>query len=35
MVIEFSGLLHSSYLVQIAVAAMAGKKIESKEEPRS
>jgi len=35
MAIEFSGLLHASYLVQLAVAAIAGKKIESKEEPRS
>jgi len=35
MVIEFSGLLHSSYLVQIAVSAMAGKKIETNEEPRT
>ena len=32
MAIEFSGLLHASYLVQLAVAALAGKKIE---EPRS
>merc|ERR1712038_379470 len=35
MVIEFSGLLHSSYLVQIAVSAMAGKKVASNEEPRN
>jgi len=35
MGIEFSGLLHSSYLVQMLVAALAGKKIESNEEPRS
>mmetsp|Transcript_1926 Transcript_1926/g.2781 ORF Transcript_1926/g.2781 Transcript_1926/m.2781 type:complete len:490 (+) Transcript_1926:246-1715(+) len=35
MAIEFSGLLHASYLVQLAVAALAGKKIESNEEPRS
>lgn len=35
MAIEFSGLLHSSYLVQIAVTEMAEKKIESKEEPRT
>jgi hypothetical protein len=35
MAIEFSGLLHASYLVQFAVAALAGKKIESNEEPKS
>jgi silicon transporter len=35
MGIEFSGLLHSSYLVQMLVAALAGKKIESNEDPRS
>eukprot|EP00553_Chaetoceros_curvisetus_P012118 CAMPEP_0204641956 /NCGR_PEP_ID=MMETSP0717-20131115/51421_1 /ASSEMBLY_ACC=CAM_ASM_000666 /TAXON_ID=230516 /ORGANISM="Chaetoceros curvisetus" /LENGTH=417 /DNA_ID=CAMNT_0051662687 /DNA_START=979 /DNA_END=2229 /DNA_ORIENTATION=- len=35
MIIEFSGLLHSSYLVQMAVSAMAGKKIETNEEPRT
>jgi len=35
MAIEFSGLLHSSYLVQITVAALAGKNIESNEEPRN
>jgi silicon transporter len=35
MVIEFSGLLHASYVVQMLVGAMAGKKIESKEEPRN
>jgi len=34
MLIEFSGLLHASYLVQYAVAAMAGKPIESNEEAR-
>ena len=33
--IEFSGLLHASYFVQIAVSAMAGKKVESNEPPRS
>jgi len=32
--IEFTGLLHSAYVVQLAVAAMAGSKIESLEEPR-
>jgi hypothetical protein len=35
MAIEFSGLLHASYLVQMAVAALAGKRIESNEDPRS
>jgi hypothetical protein len=33
--IEASGLVHSSYLIQIIVAAMAGKPVESKEAPRS
>jgi hypothetical protein len=35
MAIEFSGLLHSSYLVQKLVAALAGKKIESFEEEKT
>mmetsp|Transcript_6872 Transcript_6872/g.12946 ORF Transcript_6872/g.12946 Transcript_6872/m.12946 type:complete len:510 (-) Transcript_6872:196-1725(-) len=35
MAIEFSGLLHASYLVQMLVAFLAGKKIESKEDPRT
>eukprot|EP00586_Coscinodiscus_wailesii_P012172 CAMPEP_0172502224 /NCGR_PEP_ID=MMETSP1066-20121228/157989_1 /TAXON_ID=671091 /ORGANISM="Coscinodiscus wailesii, Strain CCMP2513" /LENGTH=362 /DNA_ID=CAMNT_0013277411 /DNA_START=409 /DNA_END=1497 /DNA_ORIENTATION=- len=35
MAIEFSGLLHSSYVIQIIVAMMAGKKIKSNEPPRS
>jgi len=35
MAIEFTGILHASYLVQMLVAAIAGKKIESLEEPRS
>jgi len=35
MAIEFSGLLHASYLFQMIISALAGKKIESKEEPRS
>ena len=35
MAIEFSGLLHASYLIQILVSLMAGKKIESNEPPRS
>jgi len=34
MGIEFSGLLHSSYLVQMLVGKLAGKEIESNEEPR-
>jgi len=35
MIIEFSGLLHSSYLIQKIVAALAGKKIESYEEAKT
>ena len=35
MAIEFSGLLHSSYLVQLAVAKLAGKPIVSNEPPRT
>ena len=35
MFVEFSGLLHASYLVQMLVAALAGKKIESYEEART
>merc|ERR1719273_1482240 len=35
MGIEFSGLLHSSYLIQIMVAAFANKKVESYEDPRT
>ena len=35
MAIEFSGLLHSAYVVQLLVAKLAGSKIESLEEPRS
>jgi len=35
MAIEFSGLLHASYLIQILVGLMAGKPIESNEPPRS
>jgi len=34
MAIEFSGLLHSSYLIQLAVAKMAGQPIVSQEPPR-
>jgi len=33
--IEASGLVHASYLIQITVAAMAGKPIESNEAPRT
>jgi len=32
--IEMSGLMHSSYLIQIIVAKLAGQEIESKEPPR-
>jgi hypothetical protein len=35
MVIEFSGLVHASYVIQMLVAAAAGQEIESKEAPRS
>lgn len=35
MFIEFSGLLHASYLIQYIVAGIAGEKIESYEEARS
>ena len=35
MTIEFSGLLHASYLIQLLVGKMAGKPIESNEPPRS
>ena len=35
LAIEFSGLLHSVYLVQYAFAALTGKPVESKEPPRS
>ena len=35
MFIEFSGLLHSSYLVQMLVAKLAGRRIESFEEERN
>lgn len=34
MAIEFSGLLHASYVIQMLVGLLAGKKIESNEEPR-
>ena len=33
--IEASGLVHASYLIQIIVSAMAGKPVESREAPRS
>jgi len=35
MAIEFSGLLHSAYVIQLLVAKLAGSKIESNEEPRT
>jgi len=35
MAIEFSGLLHASYLIQLLVGILAGQPIESKEAPRS
>jgi hypothetical protein len=35
MAIEFSGLLHCSYLVQMLVANLSGKPIESQEDPRT
>jgi Silicon transporter len=35
MGIEFTGLLHASYLLQIIVCYLAGKPVESKEPPRS
>ncbi len=35
MAIEFSGVLHSSYLVAILIGVLTGQPIESKEEPRS
>lgn len=35
LAIEMSGLLHSVYLIQMIVAKLAGKPVESKEEPRT
>jgi len=35
MAIEFSGIMHASYLIQYAVAALAGKEVESEEGPRT
>ena len=35
MAIEFSGLVHASYVIQMFVAAAAGEEIESKEAPKS
>jgi hypothetical protein len=35
MAIEFSGLLHCSYLVQMLVSKLSGKSIEAQEEPRN
>lgn len=35
MAIEFSGIMHASYLIQYAVGYMAGAPIQSKEDPRT
>jgi hypothetical protein len=35
MLIEFTGLLHASYLIQFAVTAMAGETVQSREPPRT
>jgi len=35
MAVEFSGILHASYLVQMSVAMLAGKPVYSKEDPRT
>jgi len=35
VVIEFSGVMHTSYLIHILVAAMAGKAVESQEPPKT
>jgi len=35
MAIEFSGIMHFSYIIQMLVAVLAGKKIKSKEGPRT
>merc|ERR1719354_1131793 len=35
MAVEFSGLVHASYVISIIVGLLAGKPIESKEEPRN
>jgi len=35
MALEFCGILHSSYLIQYFVTALAGQKVESKEPPRN
>ena len=35
MAVEFSGLMHFSYIIQYAIGAMAGKPIESNEPPKS
>ena len=35
MAIEFSGLVHASYVIQMIVAALAGKEIESNEAPKT
>jgi silicon transporter len=35
MAIEFTGVMHSSYLIEYILAAVSGKPIQSKEEPKS
>lgn len=35
MAIEFTGVMHSSYLIEYVLAAVSGKPIQSKEEPKS
>jgi len=35
LIVEFSGLLHASYFLQVVVAKMAGKPVESHEAPRT
>ena len=35
MIIEFTGIMHSSYLIQNVLAALSGKPVQSNEEPRN
>lgn len=35
MAVEFTGLMHAAYLIEIIVSKLAGKKVESNEPPRS
>lgn len=35
MTIEFSGLVHASYVISMIVSALAGKEVESKEKPKT